>query len=143
MPFDLRSRSIRTLAWLGDVEFEREVRLRLIARGDYPTHRLDAIKTLIVCAESQAAMLQEIEAALDEEELSVVRRARNTSTRGTSRSQRNTRAYRAATALEALIAHWFHAADNGRERFAELIEPLLVIALDRAIERAGVRLRRG
>ena len=143
MSFDLRSRSIRTLAWLGDVEFEREVRLRLISRGDYPTHRLDAIKALIVCAESQAALLGDIEAELDEEEASVVRRARNTSTRGTRRSQRNTQAYRAATAFEALVAHWFHSAAQGRERFAALIEPSLVLAIDRAIERAGVRLRRG
>lgn len=143
MPFDLRSRSIRTLAWLGDVEFEREVRLRLIARGDYPTHRLDAIKALIVCAESQAALLSGIEAELDEEESSVVRRARNTSTRGTSRSQRNTRAYRAATAFEALIAHWFYSAAQGRERFTALVEPGLTLAIDQAIQRAGVRLRRG
>jgi len=143
MPFDLRSRSIRTLAWLGDVEFEREVRMRLIARGDYPTHRLDAIKTLIVCAESQAALLAEIEDQLDEAETNVVRRARNTSTRGTSRSQRNTRAYRAATALEALIAHWLHCDPCGRERYDALLDPPLALAVDRAIDRAGVRLRRG
>ena len=51
---DLRGRSIRTLAWLGDVEFEREVRVRLARRGDFPTHRLHVLKAKIVCAEAHS-----------------------------------------------------------------------------------------
>ncbi|MCA9634905.1 MAG: hypothetical protein KC420_02615 [Myxococcales bacterium] len=142
-PLDLRQRSIRTLAWLGDVEFEREVRRRLVARGDYPTDRLDALRALVVCAESQAALLETIEPALDEDELGVVRRARNTSPRSSGRSQRNVRAYRAATALEALVAHWFHGREGGEERFAALLVPEIEAAIDAAIARAGARIRRG
>ncbi len=40
----LAHHSVRTLAWLGDAEFEREVRLRLARRGDYSTDRLNAMK---------------------------------------------------------------------------------------------------
>ena len=74
---DLRGRSIRTLAWLGDAEFEREVRLRLARRGDYPTDRLHALKARVVCAEAQAELLAAIEPELDEHEAGVVRRGRN------------------------------------------------------------------
>ena len=143
MDLDLKARSVRTLAWLGDVEFEREVRCRLVARGDYPTDRLDAVKALVVRAESQAALLAQIEGELDDDEASVVRRARNTSPRASSRSQRSTKDYRAATALEALIAHWSFGHPRGPERFAALVVPALEAAIDAALAQAGTRIRRG
>jgi ribonuclease-3 family protein len=99
----LGERSVRTLAWLGDAEFEREVRMRLARRGDYPTDRLHAMKALVVCAEAQAELLAAIEAGLDEVEAGVVRRARNLSHKAGGRGVRSVRDYRAATALEALV----------------------------------------
>ena len=60
---DLRQRSIRTLAWLGDAEFEREVRRRLSIRGDFSTDRLDKLRARIVNAEAQATLLAELIAA--------------------------------------------------------------------------------
>jgi ribonuclease-3 family protein len=126
----LRGRSVRTLAWLGDAEFERVVRLRLSLRGDYPTDRLDKLRAQIVNAEAQAALLGElIEAgSLREDELALVGRARNTAVRGGSRSRRNVRDYRAATALEALIAWWLTGGEG--ERFAALIVPAIEARLD-------------
>lgn len=120
---DLRQRSIRTLAWLGDAEFEREVRWRLSTRGDFPTDRLDKLRARIVNAESQAALLAELIAAgvLREDELAVVGRGRNAAVRGMVR--RNVRDYRAATALEALIAWWLYGGQT--ERFIELIVPAI------------------
>jgi ribonuclease-3 family protein len=125
---DLRQRSIRTLAWLGDAEFEREVRQRLSIRGDFPTDRLDKLRARIVNAEAQAALLAElIEAgSLREDELAVVGRARNAAVRGVVR--RNVRDYRAATALEALIAWWLYGGQT--ERFAELIVPAIEARID-------------
>ena len=122
---NLRERSIRTLAWLGDAEFEREVRLRLSRRGDYPTDRLDKLRARIVNAEAQAELLAGLleAGALREDELGVVGRARNTSVRGSGRGGRNVRAYRAATALEALIAWWLTGGEA--ERFTELIVPAI------------------
>jgi ribonuclease-3 family protein len=99
----LGERSVRTLAWLGDAEFEREVRIRLARRGDYPTDRLHAMKALVVCAEAQAELLAVIEAELDEVEAGVVRRARNLNHKAGGRGVRSTRQYRAATGLEALV----------------------------------------
>ena len=113
---DLRGRSVRTLAWLGDAEFEREVRLRLAQRGDYPTDRLHAMTARVVCAEAQAELLAAIEAGLDEAELGVVRRARNLNSKAGGRGVRSVRDYRSATALEALVAHWCFGAPGGRMR---------------------------
>lgn len=126
-PVDLRQRSIRTLAWIGDAEFEREVRIALSRRGDYPTKQLDTMRAKLVKAESQAALLTELIDAgvLTEAELSVVGRARNAAVRGTVR---DVRAYRAATAFEALIGWWLHGGDA--TRFTSLVVPAIERRID-------------
>ena len=139
----LPDRSIRTLAWLGDAEFEREVRLRLARRGDYPTDRLHAMKALVVCAEAQAELLASIEPALDEVEAGVVRRARNLNVKNGGRGVRSTRDYRSSTALEALVAHWCMFTAEGRPRFDALIAPWLEARIDAAIAAASRAPRRG
>jgi ribonuclease-3 family protein len=125
----LRGRSIRTLAWLGDVEFEREVRLRLSRRGDYPTDRLDKLRARLVQAEAQAALLAALIDAgrLREDELAVVGRARNAAVSRTN-TRRGVREYRAATALEALIAWWVVGGES--ERFEALIVPAIEAKID-------------
>jgi ribonuclease-3 family protein len=130
---DLRGRSIRTLAWLGDAEFEREVRLRLARRGDYPTDRLHALKARIVCAEAQAELLAAIEPELDEVEVGIVRRGRNVSLKASGRAVRDVRTYRAATGLEALVAHWSLGEPAVRARFEALLGPRLEAAIDVAL----------
>jgi ribonuclease-3 family protein len=135
-------RSARTLAWLGDAEFELEVRVRLVRRGDYPTDRLHAMKARVVCAEAQAELLAQIEPALDEVEAGVVRRARNLSAKPGGRGVRSARDYRAATALEALVAHWC-LATAGRARFDALVVPWLEARIDAAVAAAAQAPRRG
>ena len=129
----LRGRSIRTLAWLGDVEFEREVRLRLSRRGDYPTDRLDKLRARIVRAEAQAALLAELVEGgrLRDDELGVVGRARNTAVHRTG-ARRGIREYRAATALEALIAWWIVGGEA--QRFEALIIPAIEARIDGLIQ---------
>jgi ribonuclease-3 family protein len=128
----LRTRSIRTLAWLGDVEYEREVRWRIARRGDWPTQQLDTVRADLVRSEAQAAMLAAIEEDLSEEEHDVVRRARNARVSGSGRSQRNIKDYRAASGLEALVAHW--AMDPAtRGRFEAVIGPRLEEAIEEAL----------
>lgn len=125
-------RSVRTLAWLGDAEFEREVRLRLARRGDFPTDRLHSVKARVVCAEAQAELLAAIEPVLDEAEAGVVRRARNLSHKPGSRGVRSTRDYRSSTALEALVAHWC-LCTAGRGRFDELVVPWIEARIEAAL----------
>lgn len=141
---DLRGRSIRTLAWLGDVEFEREVRYRLASRGDYPTDRLDAMKTRVVRSEAQARLLEQILPFLRPEELEVVRRGRNAAPPAAGRSgRRRVQEYRAATALEALVASWCLDGEPGRARMMEVLDAPLSTALDEAVAAHAQRPRRG
>ena len=121
----LRGRSIRTLAWLGDAEFEREVRLRLSRRGDYSTDVLDKLRARIVNAVAQAELLAELLAGgqLTTQEQAVLRRARNATLRSARRGRGSVRDYRAATALEALVAWWL--LDGGRARFEALVGPAI------------------
>jgi ribonuclease-3 family protein len=137
---DLTARSIRTWAWLGDAEFEREVRRRVAARGDLPLDRLDAVKTAVVRAPSQARLLTECEPDLDDAERAIVRRARNAAPAGRSRAGTELRVVRAATAFEALVAHW-HC--NAPDRWEELVVPRLEAAIDLAIAERSRRPRRG
>lgn len=130
---ELGSRSSRTLAWLGDAEYEREVRVRISLRGDFRSDRLDATKAKIVRAEAQALFLEQLGPELDETEQTVVRRARNGNPPPSARRARNTKAYRAATGLEALVAHWLLIVPGGRARFEALLAPLLEAAIDEAL----------
>jgi ribonuclease-3 family protein len=125
----LLGRSIRTLAWLGDAVFEREVRLRIASLGDLPPPRLDAIKARVVRAEAQAALLLAIEPMLAEHEAAVVRRARNARLRRSARARGDIRTYRAATALEALVAYWELSGRDGRLRLARLLGPHVQAAI--------------
>lgn len=136
----LLDRSIRTLAWLGDASFEKEVRLRVARRGDYRSDRLEAVKTLIVCAESQAALLSEIEGELNEAELNIVRRARNAALPSSAKGRRATAAYRGATAFEALVAFW---ELGGCDRFDHLLGLRLERAIDIALAKKERRPQRG
>ena len=140
---DLRHRSIRTLAWLGDATFELEVRRRLAARGDFPIDRLDAMKALVVRADAQAELFAAIEPGLDNAEKDVAKRARNAALPGSARGRRNTRAYRSATALEALVAWWDLGDTDTRARLQAIVGPLLEAAIDAAVARHKARPRRG
>ena len=141
---DLRGRSIRTLAWLGDAEFEREVRYRIARRGDYPSDRLDAMKTRVVRAEAQAALLEGLLPGLAPPELDLVRRGRNSTPPAAARGgRRRMQEYRAATALEALVATWCLGGDAGRQRMQAVLGPALDAAIDHAVEVESRRPRRG
>ncbi|MEE9382806.1 MAG: ribonuclease III domain-containing protein [Nannocystaceae bacterium] len=130
---DLRKRSIRTLAWLGDGEFEREVRLRVARRGDFPTQRLDTVRASIVRAEGQADLLKIVWSRLDEAERSLARRGRNVAPRSHARGRRNTAAYRSATALEALVAYWCLDGTQGTDRFRAVMGEAIERAIDKAL----------
>jgi ribonuclease-3 family protein len=140
---DPRDRSIRTLAWLGDAEFERAVRRRLSLVGDYPTDRLDAMKADVVRAEAQAALLRIIEPDLDDEERAVAGRGRNAARPAAGPSRRDGRAYRAATGFEALVAWWALGDAQAQARFEAVVGPHLDAAIAAAVEAHRRKPRRG
>ncbi|HWB75369.1 MAG TPA: ribonuclease III domain-containing protein [Nannocystaceae bacterium] len=138
----LTGRSVRTQSWIGDAVFELQVRTRVALRGDFPVDRLDAIKAEVVRAESQAALLEAVLPALDDDEAAVVRRARNTTPPNSARGRRAMQSYRAASALEALIARWW-LVEGGDARFEALLGPQLDAAITRAVELRASKPKRG
>lgn len=122
---DLRSRPIKSLAWLGDAIYELELRRRLLAEGDFHPRDLDKMGAALARAECQAEILAAIREKLHEGEQGVAQRARNASIRSGGRASRNTKDYRQATALEALVAHWHLSGPEGNTRMGEVLAPEL------------------
>ncbi len=137
----LLQRSVRTLAWLGDAAYERDVRWRVSGRGDYPVDRLDAIKADVVRAEAQAELLETIEPELTEDEHAVVQRGRNAKT-PSLKGKKDTQTYRSATGFEALVARWA-LREGGWERYEALVVPRLEPMIDVAVARRAKKPRRG
>ncbi|MGB1701462.1 MAG: ribonuclease III domain-containing protein [Nannocystaceae bacterium] len=138
----LRDSSVRTLAWLGDAHFERMVRWHLAKLGDYPVTRLDEARARVVRAEAQADLLARIEPDLHEDEQAVVRRGMNAQVRGKGRAARDTKAYRAATGLEALVGWWACGDDHGEARLRVVLNPALAEMLATALA-ASAPIKRG
>lgn len=125
MDQELKRRPIKSLAWLGDALYELEVRARLLAAGDFHPRDLDKMGASLARAETQAAILLAIHERLSDEEQSVAQRGKNASLRTGGRSIRNTKEYRLASGLEALVAYWHLGGEAGAQRIQELIGPEL------------------
>jgi ribonuclease-3 family protein len=118
------------------------VRWGLAQRGDYPVTRLDEARARVVRAEAQAALLDRLEPLLHPEEQALVRRGMNAQVRGKGRANRDTRAYRAATGLEALIGWWACGDEAGEARLSATLSPMLDQALNEALD-VSVPIKRG
>ena len=119
--------SISTLAWIGDAVFELRVRERLARDSTAPSGTLHRQATRFVCAKGQAAcahFLQEEDGdfPLEEDERTLLRRARNFHSNSTAKNA-DLPAYRMATAFEALIG-WLWLAGK-QERAALLMDHAL------------------
>lgn len=137
----LLHRSVRTLAWLGDAAYERDVRWRLARRGDHPVDRLDTMKADVVRAEAQAALLEAIDPELTDDERSVVQRGRNAKTTSL-RGKKDTQTYRSATGFEALVARWA-LLEGAWSRYETLVVPRLEPMLDAAVQKRAKKPKRG
>ncbi|MBQ8973806.1 MAG: ribonuclease III [Clostridia bacterium] len=112
------------LAYLGDTIYDLYVRTHLIELGGKvgALHR-QAIQ--LVCAHAQAEALSRVEPMLSEEELAVVRRARNV--RQTPPRNADIAEYHRATAFEALLGY-LYATDRD-----ERLNAVLGVALPREL----------
>ena len=102
-----------TLAYLGDVVYEIEVRKYLIKQGIYKVDDLHKTAVTLVCANTQAEFITLIKGELDPQEESVFRRGRN------AKGQHNPKgaslyAYKMATGLEALLGYWYLTENQER-----------------------------
>ena len=104
------------LAFIGDTVFDLYVRTLLVTQADAKVHELHLMSAKRVCAKGK------IEPLLDDEEMGVYKRGRN-SHLGTVAKNATISDYRTATGLETLIGYLYL---NGRdERLTELMKLIL------------------
>ncbi len=94
------------LAYLGDAVYSLMVREFLVNNHGEKANGLNKLANSVVCARFQAEVMTRIKDELNEEELAVVMRARNSHIN--SKAKNSTLAeYSLATELEALIGFWY------------------------------------
>ena len=102
-----------TLAFMGDSVYEQMVRTRLILLANMPANKLHKLAVKKVCAEYQAQRKWIDEDLLDDKELDVFKRGRNTS--GIAAPKHSTVSeYRIATGLECLFGFLYLTGKQDR-----------------------------
>lgn len=104
-----------TLAYMGDVVWSLFIRDALIHTGIYQVQILSTLTSEIVSARWQSRILFEIREVLNDRELKVCKRGRNTSS--TVPKSATVEEYREATAFEALLGYLKLAGEEERLRF--------------------------
>lgn len=110
---DANSYSPLTLAFLGDSVYDTYVREYLLRKANMPVAKLHSAKVKLVCAEFQSDIYSIFENALDEHELSVMKRGRN-ATGNTIPKHADAVQYRRATAVECLFGYLYITGQNDR-----------------------------
>lgn len=108
------------LAYIGDAVYDTYIRHYLLQTGKTKPNQLHGEATKFVSAKAQSWILKELMEAqfLNEEELAVTKRGRNSKSR-TMPKNTDVQTYRYSTAFEALIG-WLYLAKN-TERLHEII----------------------
>lgn len=110
-----------TLAFIGDAVHSLYAREVAVADGNKPVNALHKQTTAMVSATSQSAAVRKILDTLSEEELSVFKRGRNSSTAHTAKNA-SVGDYHYATGLEALLGYLYLSGKEDRLR--EILEQL-------------------
>ena len=112
------------LAYLGDTVYENYVRLYLINKGINHVKELQEKSLNYVSAKSQARILHELvnNNFFTEDELEVIKRARNTKTNSHPKNT-DIITYKEATSLEAIIGYL--KLENNIERIEELMNKII------------------
>jgi len=110
---DIRTYSPLTLAYIGDAVFELIIRTLIIEKGQRPANTLHRQTTKIVCAQTQARMIEAVYDKLTEEEQELYRRGKNTKINSSAKNA-SLSDYRKATGFETLIGYLFLKEDTAR-----------------------------
>lgn len=121
---DIKEINVLVLAYLGDTIYENYVRHFLVKQGYGNVDLLQKAAVKFVSAKSQAAYLRKMmdEEFLSDDEIAVVKRARNYKTTSHPKSC-DIVTYKYATGLEALIGYL--ELDNNKERIDEIMNFIL------------------
>ena len=115
---DIRTFSPLSLAYMGDTIFDLMIRSVVLANGNTPVSKMHKACSEIVCATSQAAMIDAIFDDLTVEEKEVVTRGRNAKSKTTAKNA-SVLDYRKATSLEALLGYLY--MEDKVDRLYEII----------------------
>ncbi len=115
------------LAYLGDGIYELFVRNIVVRTGASKVQTLHKLSVDFVKAGSQARALELIEELLDEEELGVIRRARNHKTLSVPKNAKLME-YKMATAFEALLGYLYLL--HRQERLEEIMEKSVMALIE-------------
>ena len=110
---DLRDISIQGLAHVGDAVFELMVRTWLCTTGTSTARKLHDRAVTFVSAKAQAVAVDKVLSLLDEEELGVYKRGRNTHVNSVPKGSTHEE-YHAATGFEALFGYLYLAGRTDR-----------------------------
>ena len=110
---DIRTFSPLTLAYIGDTIFDLMIRSIVLANGNTPVSKMHKACSEIVCAASQAQIIDAIYEDLNEEEKEVVGRGRNAKSKTTAKNA-SVLDYRKATSLEALLGYLYMEEQTSR-----------------------------
>lgn len=116
---DMRTYSPLTFAYIGDGIYELIIRTILVKRGNCPVSKLHRRASALVRASAQSKMMEALEPMLDEEELRIYKRGRN-SHPSTMAKNATMGEYRRATGFEALMG-WLYLGGRKR-RMVELVK---------------------
>lgn len=124
---DVNQMSPLVWAYIGDAVYEEFIRNYLVKSTRYKPHKLHIEASKLVKASAQAKILSKLEEDLNEEELDIVRRARNTGNHHLPKNA-SVQEYMYSTAFEGLIGY-LHLTKN-KERLDEILELSLKYALE-------------
>lgn len=115
---DIRTYSPVTLAYIGDAVFELIIRTLIVEKGQRAANTLHKHTTKVVCAQTQAKMIDAVYDTLTEEEQDIYRRSKNTKLHSTAKNA-SLADYRKATGFEALCGYLF--LEDDVERITQLV----------------------
>ena len=112
------------LAFIGDAVYEVQIRSHVLKSGEVRADNLHKSAVKYVRAEAQARALKGMMPGLTEEEVALVKRARNKKITSKPKNAEPME-YKMATAFEALIGALYMAEDH--QRISQLIEQAILI----------------
>ncbi len=101
------------LAYVGDAIYDLYVRTYLVSSSDACVHALHLRSAGIVCAAAQASAYRRIEPMLNDDEISIYKRGRN-SHMGTVPKNASIADYRTATGFETLVGYLYLCGEDAR-----------------------------
>lgn len=110
---EVQLKNALVLAYLGDSVFTVMVRKYLVENLNLKPSGLNKIANSIVCAQTQALILEEMKPELNEKEKEIMLRARNSHIN--SKAKHSTLSeYSKATQFEAIVGFWFLTGEKDK-----------------------------